>query len=113
MDLIRKIGIELRSQLRRNADIRTWGKSAWEFLSNWKVLGVEYTGREKELNVADAIDEIASTISTFLSEQMCSFQGVLILIDEADKPDSQQANLGEFVKLFTERLTKLIVIVFA
>jgi hypothetical protein len=107
LDLIRKIGIELRSQLRSNADIRTWGKSAWDFLSNWKVLGVEYTGRERELNIADAIDEIASTISIFLSEQMCSFEGVLILIDEADKPDSHQANLGEFVKLFTERLTKL------
>jgi hypothetical protein len=32
--------------------------------------------------------------------------GVLILIDEADKP-AEDARLGEFAKLFTEKLTKL------
>jgi len=40
-----------------------------------------------------------------LAQLGSNVDGILILIDEADKP-SAGSNLGEFVKLFTERLTK-------
>jgi len=48
---------------------------------------------------------LTHTIERTLASLGEAFDGVLILIDEADKP-SDNANLGEFVKVFTERLTK-------
>jgi hypothetical protein len=44
---------------------------------------------------------LEKTIKSFGSE----LDGIVILIDEADKAPAA-ANLGEFVKLLTERLTK-------
>jgi hypothetical protein len=106
MELIKKIGVSFRSELRRKAHIKTLAKTAWEFRSGWSILGVEYKGHEHELSVPDAIEDLASALHNFLDETKGTIDGVLILIDEADKPAPSTANLGEFVKILTEKLTK-------
>ena len=51
------------------------------------------------------LDDLAHTLHTTLDALGGQVDGVLFLIDEADKPDAE-AGLGEFCKLFTERLSK-------
>jgi hypothetical protein len=58
------------------------------------------------------MEELATAVSDIIKnadnklDASKQLDGILILIDEADKP-SEAGKLGEFVKLFTERLTKL------
>ena len=42
----------------------------------------------------------------FISER-APIDGVLIALDEADKPDPALCNLGQFAKLLSERMTNL------
>jgi hypothetical protein len=52
------------------------------------------------------IDTLCDGITTFLQAAADDVDGIVILIDESDKP-ADDARLGEFCKLFTEKLTKL------
>lgn len=111
-DLVHVIASEFRTQLGLYRDAVTVAQSAWEFLSNWKVLGVEYKKGQVNSLESDVIDDLARTMARFtegaVQKLSASRQidGILVLLDEADKP-SEAARLGEFLKLFTERLTKI------
>lgn len=107
LGMIRAIAMALRTQLRQREHLRTLASMTWDFLSKWSVLGVEYKGEAAPITPPEAIDELANTLATFLKDVGKNLDGVLLLIDEADKADPQSANLGEFVKLLTEKLTKL------
>ena len=112
LDLIQKIGNELKRQLGRMHDVKLLAKTAWDFISNWSVLGVEYKKDHAGKDTTQAIEDLAQTMADIVksaSAKLASkkqLDGILLLIDEADKP-SEQARLGEFCKLFTERLTKI------
>ena len=101
--VIRQVARELRSKLRTHEALQDKAKKLWEFLSNWEVLGVKYHGREAELDPDELLDELVRIIGDVIEQ--ASFDGVVILLDEADHPPVA-ANLGEFVKVFTERLAK-------
>ena len=110
--ILHAIASEFRTQLYAHKDVVAIAATIWDFLTNWKVLGVEYKkGQISEIE-SDVLDDLARSMAKFTSEasNKASAQkridGILILIDEADKP-SENARLGEFVKLFTERLTKI------
>jgi hypothetical protein len=68
------------------------------------VLGVRYHG-EDEPDPEDARDELTNQIVDLLAGPNCEIEGIFIVIDEADRP-GEDARLGEFLKLFTERLTR-------
>ncbi|WP_158258406.1 aspartate/glutamate racemase family protein [Rhodopila globiformis] len=59
------------------------------------------------LDPIQAVDDMASSMRDLLQCAGHMIDGLVILIDEADKPDAMQAKLGEIVKLLTERLTRL------
>jgi hypothetical protein len=80
-------------------------KATWDFLRRWEVMGVKYSSAERNAQPNELLDELTYTIEQTLSRSGDEIDGILILIDEADKPGTQ-ASLGEFVKVFTERLTK-------
>ena len=101
--IIRQVARELRSKLRTHAALQDKAKKLWEFLSNWEVLGVKYHGREAELDPDELLDELVRIIGDVIEQD--AFDGVVILLDEADHPPVS-AHLGEFVKIFTERLAK-------
>jgi hypothetical protein len=106
-DLIRKIGGEFQRTIAAQNQYKEWAKSAWEFLTRWEVMGVKFNNRTKTTN-GDAhqlLDDLVHTVQTTIEAIGGNIDGAAILIDEADKP-SPEAGLGEFVKLFTERLTK-------
>lgn len=101
--IIKQIARELRSKLRSHKALQDKARKVWEFLSGWEVLGVKYHGRDDELDPDELLDELVSIIGdVIISEQ---FDGVALLLDEADSPPVV-AGLGEFVKIFTERLAK-------
>jgi hypothetical protein len=111
-EIIRKIAIELRSQLVLRGDLRALAKSAWDFITNWSILGVEYKRDAGANDPTEVMEELARTMADIIRnssghlDTTKQIDGILILIDEADKPN-ESAKLGEFVKLLTERLTKL------
>ncbi|MCH7923772.1 MAG: ATP-binding protein [Nitrospinae bacterium] len=104
-DIIRKVGAELRRVVASNQRAMELVKTAWDFLKRWEVLGVKYSERDRAAEPHELLDELTHTVEQTVSAMGTEFDGILILIDEADKPPPK-ANLGEFIKIFTERLTK-------
>ncbi len=104
-DIIRKIGAELQRTVSSHLRVREMVKSAWDFLKRWEVMGVKYAEGERGPAPHELIDDLTHTVERTVHETCPEFDGILILIDEADKPPAT-SNLGEFIKVFTERLTK-------
>ena len=106
-DIVTCVAKEFKAEVARRQAIKEFAKAAWDFATSWKVMGVEYK-RTQENGGDDVtlIDSLCDGIAKFLAAAAEQVDGLLILIDEADKP-AQEAKLGEFCKLFTEKLTKL------
>lgn len=102
-DIITKVAREFSRVLDRNQALKKSLKDLWEFITNWEVLGVKY--KRGNTPVEDMLEELAEKIIAVAEELKKINSGIFIFIDEADKPSSQ-AGLGEFVKVFTERLSK-------
>ena len=105
-DIVAGIASEFKAEIGRRQQVKQFAAAAWDFITKWKVMGVEY---KREGNRADdllLIDSLCEGIATFLNNAGPSIDGVLILVDEADKAP-ETARLGEFTKLFTEKMTKL------
>ncbi|MCU1287069.1 MAG: hypothetical protein JWO13_3419 [Acidobacteriales bacterium] len=104
-DVIYKIGNELARQVSAKRPAASTAKAAWDFLKQWEVMGVKFNGSERQVKPGDLLDELAFAVEKSLSALGSTVDGILILLDEADKPGAK-ANLGQFVKIFTERLAK-------
>lgn len=105
LDIIEKIGSELRREIAKRQPSTELAKAAWDFLKRWEVMGVRYGEREQVPKPNEMLNELTSTVDETLARFGSEVDGILILIDEADKPPST-SNLGEFVKVFTEKLSK-------
>jgi len=105
LDLIGKVGSEYKRVLKEETHVKAFLSDAWEFLKKWEVMGVKYSSGTAEVQPYEALDDLVSHVSGSLKSIKDKVDGLLILIDETDKPKSG-ANLGEFCKLFTERLSK-------
>jgi len=105
--IIQKIASELKKTIAAEHRVKELAKKAWDFLSGWEIFGVKYQARKgcEEREPQLLLEELTNTIEDLLVGIRPEFQGVVFLIDEADKPPAS-ANLGGFVKLFTERLSK-------
>jgi hypothetical protein len=77
-----------------------------EFLLKIEAMGVKYH-KDTPVSVEpfEMVDELSNAISQFFKSASGDIDGILFLLDEADKP-SVETNLGESIKLLTERLTK-------
>jgi hypothetical protein len=74
----------LRSKLKTHAKLKEKASQVWDFVSNWEILGVAYKGRDAEIDPDEALDDL---VSLFVSiSETKSFDGILILLDEADSP---------------------------
>jgi hypothetical protein len=98
------VGAELRRAVAKRQPGMEYVKTTWDFLKRWEVMGVRYTESQRATKPNELLDELTYTFEQTLMRFGSEIDGALILIDEADKP--LDANLGEFVKVFTERLTK-------
>jgi hypothetical protein len=103
-DIVRAIATELRRQVGKREQGKEFAKATWEFLSKWEVGGIRFRDDKKDMaKDTELVEELTYAISVSLKNLASEVDGVLILIDEADKP-APSANLGSLVKLLTERL---------
>lgn len=102
-DLISKIARQLQRELDKSEVLKTKLKGLWDFITKWEVMGVKY--KRETTPVEAMLEEIADKFSAIGDALEKTNSGVYIFIDEADKPING-AGLGEFVKVFSERLTK-------
>jgi hypothetical protein len=105
LDIVEKIGSELQREIAKREPSIEFAKTAWDFLKKWEVAGVKYNDHEQPPKPNEMLDELTFAIDQILVRLGPQVDGIIVFIDEADKPPSS-ANLGEFVKVFTERLSK-------
>lgn len=105
LEIIKKIGAELERTISSHEKAKELVKSVWEFLSRWEAFGVKYRGGERKEAPPELLEDLTHTTAEVIARMKSEFDGLLILIDEADKPPTE-AGLGQFTKLFTEGLLK-------
>jgi hypothetical protein len=112
--LIRRIEIALRRALAKTEVARTFLSKGWEFLQRIEAFGVKVHDSPRTSDREILHDEFAysfaTTVNRITQADAASafgavYDGVLILIDEADNAPSTLA-LGSFVKLLSERLQR-------
>jgi hypothetical protein len=103
LDIVRTIARELKSSLSEREALKEKALQVWDFVSKFEVMGVKYHGGSGKPVSDDARDELVNNIAKLASSE--DLDGIFIIIDEADAPP-ESADLGEFIKLFTERLTR-------
>ena len=104
-DIIRKIGVELQRVVNTHQKVKDLAKTAWDFIKRWEVFGVKYLEKQSLIQPNDLLDDLTHTMERTVEDIEKEFDGILIMVDEADKPPAT-SNLGEFTKIFTERLAK-------
>ena len=104
-DILGKIGSEFQRAIDAHHKGRAIARAAWDFLKRWQIGGIRYWDEPESQQPSEFLDALVHAIEQVVAATRNELDGVLILIDEADKPPVI-ANLGEFVKVFTERLTK-------
>jgi hypothetical protein len=105
ISIIRKLGSTLRRSLANHNKLEARAKEVWDFLTRWEVMGVKYRELDAAVSPSELLDELAESYSTACSRISDTLAGILVLIDEADKPPAT-ANLGALLKGLTERLTR-------
>lgn len=104
-EIIKRVGAELQREVAQHGKAREAARRAWDFLKKWEVMGVKYASETRDLEPHELLDDLVSTVDVTLKELNKVLDGIVVTIDEADKPPST-SNLGEFCKLFTEKLAK-------
>ncbi len=112
--LIKKIELGLSKKLGQTEPARKFLSDAWGFLQRVEVGGVKINQKSEQPIDGIIFDEFtyafAETAERITTENNtntfnATYDGVLILIDEADRA-SQALQIGSFLKLFTERLQR-------
>jgi len=105
IQLIQKIGAEVQRVVSSHQRAKELLKGIWDFVTRWEAFGVSYKPHETAVETHELLEDLAHTVDKIISSTKGVYDGIVFLIDEADKPPAA-ANLGQFVKLFSERLTK-------
>lgn len=101
--IVTKIASELSRELRTREAFKTAAKGIWDFLKRWEVMGIKYTA--DATSAAVLIEDLADSFASSIKNLADAIDGIVVFIDEADQAPVS-AHLGEFIKIFTERLTK-------
>jgi|TARA_Y100000310_G_scaffold31186_1_gene29605 Cdc6-like AAA superfamily ATPase len=106
VDILKTIAADFKRALSEKEKIKTLAADVWNFLSKWEILGVRYHKLDDSLiQPYDILNELVLNFERLLKQAKGHIDGVLVLLDEADRPD-EKASLGELVKLLTEKLSK-------
>lgn len=112
--LLRKIQLGLERTLTKTESARAFVKEAWAFLQRVEAGSVKLKSEQKE-EIEELLFEEFSYSLADLTKRVCDdgdvtlfnakYDGILILIDEADNAGTQ-LRLGSFFKLLSERLQR-------
>ncbi|MBE9594921.1 MAG: AAA family ATPase [Proteobacteria bacterium] len=114
LDLVKKIELSLNRQLSKTEPGRNFLKDAWAFLKRVRIMDSGFNDPEAITSEELLIEEFAYSLSSIV-DRTCDdisknifkskYDGVLILVDEADNSDTK-LNIGSFFKLLLERLQR-------
>jgi len=105
-EILKAIAADFKRALSEREKIKTLATGVWDFLSNWEILGVRYHKiDENRIQPYEILNELVLNFERVIKLASSEIDGILILIDEADRP-GEKASLGEIVKLLTEKLSK-------
>lgn len=104
-DIVRRAGASLKRAADALRPRKQKAKVVLDFLSRWEVFGIKYDPTQPAIAPQELLDQLIDSVTETISALKEEIEGIVFLIDEADKPPPT-SNLGEFCKLFTERLTK-------
>ncbi len=102
LDIVNKMIVEIKTQLKQVDKFRSYLDEFLKILSQIETEVIKF--KNKETEIYSTIADIAHLMKKIIESK--KVEGILILIDEADRPP-QSSNLGAFLKLLTERLTKI------
>jgi hypothetical protein len=106
-DILRLLGGGLRKSVTRKFPVKEKAKDVWDFLKRWEVLGVAYAEKEEaDKRPLELLEQFTDDLCSSCEKvRKSDGDGIIILIDEADKP-KPDAKLGLSLKLITEKLAK-------
>lgn len=105
LDILRAIGTGFKDALNLRSKLKARCGKFWDWLTNWEILGVRYHKHPEEYDAQEAALELVGNLATLCENAAKDLDGILLLIDEADRPD-ERAGLGALLKLLTERLAR-------
>ncbi len=116
LGLINRIKMHLDKQLGESEPARIFLKDAWSFLQRVRIMNSGIDNKPNTASDEVILDEFALTlaqvckrtcglVSDSESPFSAKYDGILLIIDEADNC-SPQLQLGSFLKLLTERLQR-------
>ncbi len=111
--LVQKIELGLRRELAKTEPARAFLRKSWEFLQRIEAGGVRLHKADEEADQSVLIEEFAYSLAETIDRLTSpsdgpstfgtQYDGVLILIDEADNA-SRDLRFGAFIKLLLERV---------
>lgn len=105
-DILKMLAAEFKRAIAERDKIKTLAASTWDFLNKWEILGVRYHKIDESfIQPYEVLNDLIVSFEKMLNSAKGLVDGILILFDEADRPN-EKASLGELVKLLTEKLTK-------
>jgi hypothetical protein len=114
LGLVEKIRLGLDKELGKTESGVAFLKQSWEFLKRVEAGGFKLRASEQTASDERVLEEFAYSLAA-VAERVCSdgesstfgahFDGILILVDEADNA-APELSLGSFFKLLTERLQR-------
>lgn len=105
LEIVKNILIELKREIDTRAKMKALATQLWDFVSRIEAMGVKYRKDAENIDELHFVDDLTNTLIDIINSADEGIDGVLILIDEADKPQAS-ASLGLLCKLLTERLTR-------
>jgi biotin operon repressor len=102
-DITKRVAREVANQLEQTHRFKEAAKSTLEFLRRFELMGVKYTHETKAALSDELIEDLVRALQG-AANTVEGIDGVLLVIDEADKPEPA-ANLGSLVRMLTEGLT--------
>jgi len=105
-EILKTIAVDFKRALSEREKLKKLVSGVWDFLSSWEILGVRYHKMDENLiQPYEILNDLVFNFEKVIKQAQGEIDGILILIDEADRP-SEKASLGEIVKLLTEKLSK-------
>jgi hypothetical protein len=103
--IIKKILSSLKGEIAGRNALKAIGLAAWDFVSRFEAAGVRFNRENQSSDESELLSRLLQDFVKVLSNIEGVADGILLLIDEADKPPST-ANLGAICKLLTEELSR-------
>ena len=105
LSMVKKIASKLQGEVRKRDALKSLVVNAWEFVSRIEAAGFKLNKAETTHTETELLDRLIEDFVTVASCLPDGVDGILLLVDEADK-GAERTKLGLFCKLLTEELSR-------